>query len=230
LTIHSPIKLAGLRACIFLSPHSRDCGAKPAVVSVRRVPDQGVKRVIAFSGMAQIGLKLAGGRMRRPKGQGPKILCRLCSPSPMPKAISTHCGKTRLSGWASAILVSEVPISKPRFTVRIALIKLEKRPPFLQVTIGYSHFVSVLAVIDQGTIPGLLARPMAVRPRLETRSPQYFPRRCAAPRDRFASKYLDERVLHVVPVLRIQAAGGGHLRSRIAGEWSPDEDLNGDLK
>jgi hypothetical protein len=25
---------------------------------------------------------------------------------------------------------------------------------FLQVAIGYSHFVSVLAVIDQGTIPG----------------------------------------------------------------------------
>jgi hypothetical protein len=71
---------------------------------------------------------------------------------------------------------------------------------------------------------------MAVRPRLETRSLKYFPRRCAAPRGRFASKYLDERVLHVVPVLRIQAAGGGHLRSRIAGEWSPVEDLNGDLK
>jgi hypothetical protein len=35
---------------------------------------------------------------------------------------------------------------------------------------------------------------------------------------------LSARVLHFVAVLRIQAAGGGHLRSRIAGEWSPDED------
>jgi hypothetical protein len=95
----------------------------------------------------------------------------------MPEGVSTHCGKRRLSGWVSAILVSEVPISILRFTVLIVLIKLEKRPSLLQVTIGYSHFVSVLAVIDQGTIPGLLARPMAVRPRLETRSLKYFPRR-----------------------------------------------------
>jgi hypothetical protein len=95
----------------------------------------------------------------------------------MPEGVSTHCGKRRLSGWVSAILVSEVPISILRFTVLIALIKLEKRPSLLQVTIGYSHFVSVLAVIDQGSILGLLARPMAVRPRLETRSPSYFPRR-----------------------------------------------------
>jgi hypothetical protein len=40
----------------------------------------------------------------------------------------------------------------------------------------------------------------------------------------FRSKYLGVQVLHCVSAFQVQAAGGGHLRSRIAGEWSPDED------
>ena len=65
----------------------------------------------------------------------------------------------------------------------------------------------------------------------ETRPPSYFPRRLSG----FlavacASKYLCERVLHCVAVLRIQAVGGGHFRSRIAGKWFPDETPNGDFQ
>ena len=65
----------------------------------------------------------------------------------------------------------------------------------------------------------------------ETRPPSYFPRRLSG----FlavacASKYLCERVLPCVAVLRIQAVGGGHFRSRIAGKWFPDETPHGDFQ
>ena len=72
---------------------------------------------------------------------------------------------------------------------------------------------------------------MAVRPRLKPVPLRIFPARSAG----FlavacTSKYLDERVLHCVAALQVQAVGGGHFRSRIAGKWFPDETPNGDFQ
>jgi hypothetical protein len=65
----------------------------------------------------------------------------------------------------------------------------------------------------------------------ETRPASYFPRRYGGfLADACASKYLDERVLHCVAALQVQAAGDGHLRSRIAGKWFPDETPSGDFQ
>ncbi len=61
--------------------------------------------------------------------------------------------------------------------------------------------------------------------------PQVFsPPALRASSRRCASKYLFERVLHCVAALQVQAAGDGHLRSRIAGKWFPDETPNGDFQ
>ena len=66
----------------------------------------------------------------------------------------------------------------------------------------------------------------------ETRPPSYFPR----PLLRASSRTLALQNTWMngsstaFRSLRIQAVGGGHFRSRIAGKWFPDETPNGDFQ
>jgi len=72
---------------------------------------------------------------------------------------------------------------------------------------------------------------MAVRPRPKPASLRIFPARFAGfLAVAHASKYSGLRVLHCVAAFQVQAAGGGHLWSRIAGKWFPDETPNGDFQ
>jgi hypothetical protein len=65
----------------------------------------------------------------------------------------------------------------------------------------------------------------------ETRFSKYFPRLL---RSLLADATLQNSCLRGsfthVAALQVQAAGGGHFRSRIAGKWFPDETPNGDFQ
>jgi hypothetical protein len=81
------------------------------------------------------------------------------------------------------------------------------------------------------TIPGSLRVTYGRPSSPETLHHKFFPRRkMRLPRGRFAPKTCVFGSSTTLRPNKVQAAGGGHLRSSIAGEWFPSEHPIGDFK
>lgn len=199
-----------------------------------RGPDQG-EDVAAFKPLRpEPASRLRGDATKPTWPTRPRLTYSVSMPSSPASVSSTGLLKCQIMSCGIAAGISAVLFTSgdkvPATRLRNQQTEQAHRPPSSRDRHPQSSEISVWDGVSIRTIPGSVRLTYGRPSSPETRSVKYFPRR--------QSGFLADAALQNtrghgssthVAVLWIQAAGGGHLRSRIAGKWFPDETPNGDV-